>query len=308
HLNIRNFMTFEELEIPTLKRVNLIAGKNNAGKTALLDAIRVLKARRINAVINNILAAREVFVPGDSNCYIHLFNRKGVGSEQVEINESIIEIINFGSEDMNFAYYAKGGSEEEAILLDPNVVSTPLDDLIHVPYQANNENLLRFWGNIDLTPKEDDVLQMLKETVQPNLVKFNISDQVRVRLKDTNSPVLLGTLGDGVRRILHIALSLANAQNNILLIDEIEMGLHYSAMEKLWQMIFKYAHAWDIQVFATTHSQDAIRSFHYVASEEQYLEEAEYIRLQVNRKGEHEAVIYDGQRLKDSIQLELEIR
>jgi len=54
HLHIKNFMCFKELEIPTLKRVNLIAGKNNSGKTTLLDAVRILKSDGDNAVINNI--------------------------------------------------------------------------------------------------------------------------------------------------------------------------------------------------------------------------------------------------------------
>ncbi|MEL6733609.1 MAG: hypothetical protein AAFP83_20915, partial [Bacteroidota bacterium] len=62
------------------------------------------------------------------------------------------------------------------------------------------------------------------------------------------------------------------------------------------------------QVFATTHSQDAIRTFHYVASQEKYTDEAEFIRLQMGRIGKHEAIIYDGDRLKDSLNLELEIR
>jgi len=103
-------------------------------------------------------------------------------------------------------------------------------------------------------------------------------------------------------------LSLANAKNSILLIDELELGLHYSALEKLWNMIFKYAQKWNIQVFATTHSQDVLRTFHYVADDEKYINDAQYIRLQVNRKGENEAILFDGERLRESLELQLEIR
>ena len=37
--NIKNFRCFNDLEFKPLERVNLIAGKNNVGKTALLEAI-----------------------------------------------------------------------------------------------------------------------------------------------------------------------------------------------------------------------------------------------------------------------------
>ena len=42
HLKIRNFRIFKALEIDRLGRINLIAGKNNAGKTSLLEAVFLL--------------------------------------------------------------------------------------------------------------------------------------------------------------------------------------------------------------------------------------------------------------------------
>src|SRR2546428_2648487 len=41
-LKIENFRRFEKLEFTRLKRVNLIAGKNNTGKTAVLEALLML--------------------------------------------------------------------------------------------------------------------------------------------------------------------------------------------------------------------------------------------------------------------------
>ena len=40
-IEIENFKTFDKLKIDGLKRVNLISGKNNLGKTAVLEAIRL---------------------------------------------------------------------------------------------------------------------------------------------------------------------------------------------------------------------------------------------------------------------------
>ena len=41
-LQIRNFRGFNALEIDQLSGINLIAGKNNSGKTSLLEAISLL--------------------------------------------------------------------------------------------------------------------------------------------------------------------------------------------------------------------------------------------------------------------------
>lgn len=41
-LRIHNYRLFRELDIRRLSRVNVVAGRNNAGKTALLEAVFLL--------------------------------------------------------------------------------------------------------------------------------------------------------------------------------------------------------------------------------------------------------------------------
>ena len=41
-ISIQNFRCFEDFSIDSLDHVNLIAGKNNLGKTALLEAVFLL--------------------------------------------------------------------------------------------------------------------------------------------------------------------------------------------------------------------------------------------------------------------------
>lgn len=68
-------------------------------------------------------------------------------------------------------------------------------------------------------------------------------------------------MGDGINRILNLTLALVNSDGGFLLIDECENGLHHSVQDKLWEIIFEIAEKLDIQVFATTHSNDSINSF-----------------------------------------------
>ena len=74
-------------------------------------------------------------------------------------------------------------------------------------------------------------------------------------------------MGDGVRRVLSIVLAIANASGGVVLIDEIENGLHYSAQKHLWQAVAAAARRLDVQIFATTHSWELIRSAHEAFSE-----------------------------------------
>ena len=61
-------------------------------------------------------------------------------------------------------------------------------------------------------------------------------------------------------RMLGLALALAKAKGGVLLVDEIDTGLHYSVMENMWRMVSERAAALAVQVFATTHSRDCYES------------------------------------------------
>ena len=51
-LKIRNYRIFKELKIDQLRRINLIAGSNNSGKTSLLEAIFLLAGGRAELWLN----------------------------------------------------------------------------------------------------------------------------------------------------------------------------------------------------------------------------------------------------------------
>ena len=49
-------------------------------------------------------------------------------------------------------------------------------------------------------------------------------------------------------------------ENSLVLIDEFENGLHYSVQHQLWKVINDLSTKLNVQVFATTHSMDTLRS------------------------------------------------
>jgi AAA15 family ATPase/GTPase len=65
--------------------------------------------------------------------------------------------------------------------------------------------------------------------------------------KISGEKVPFKSMGDGINRILHIILSMVNAQDGYLLIDEFENGLHYSVQEQVWKVIFSLAKSLNVQ-------------------------------------------------------------
>lgn len=64
--------------------------------------------------------------------------------------------------------------------------------------------------------------------------------------------------GDGIKKILFILNKLFGAPDSILLIDEIETGLHKKYYELLFPVVFELAKKLNIQLFIATHSIEAI--------------------------------------------------
>lgn len=310
-LAIGNYRLFQSLQLEGLKRVNLIAGKNNTGKTALLEALRILAAEGDNTVINHILKQRGEFTLARSSSYDGLFNRMALDNDKPYAKIKLDGLtINKNTGDHRDTQYQVIGPGDRKTDLGANITPDhPNDKAIYVPFMGNDFPLEELWENIVLTELEDDVVKILQQTVEPTLLRLDVKEnQTKVRLKDIPNPIPLQSLGDGVQRILILALALVNAKSRMLLIDEFEAGLHHSIQEKVWELVFEYAKQWDIQVFATTHSEDTLRAFYYVASRPENKEEAFFLRLQFSREGKIEAVPYPTDRLESAMELNFEIR
>lgn len=171
----------------------------------------------------------------------------------------------------------------------------------------------RYWDNVALTPLEDDVVQSLKivnEGIQRiTLVAAQDASKERtflVKISDSPSPLSLGSLGDGIQRIMGIILSIANSEDGVVCVDEIENGIHYSIQPKLWELVFDIAHRLNVQIFATTHSWDCIESFAHAARK---TPEQDGTLVRLERKGDKvQAVCIPEDILELATQQRIEVR
>jgi AAA15 family ATPase/GTPase len=170
------------------------------------------------------------------------------------------------------------------------------------------DEIFRLFENIQLTPAEELVNQAL-QVIEPKCERIAgkpTHNRFEVKLSDQDQPIPLGSMGDGMSRILRLALGLANAKGGVLLIDEIDTGLHFMAMTGMWKMLWEACNKLDIQIFATTHSRDCWESLAEVA--EWAGVQDDEILLHRIEQGKKSSVIFDAQQISIAMEERLEVR
>ena len=77
---------------------------------------------------------------------------------------------------------------------------------------------------------------------------------------DDGERLPLNSLGHGFVRLLRILLGFHAAAGGIVLLDEVEDGLHHRVFSSFWCAVRRMATELDAQVFAVTHSMECIRT------------------------------------------------
>ncbi|TMQ28158.1 MAG: ATP-binding protein, partial [Deltaproteobacteria bacterium] len=153
------------------------------------------------------------------------------------------------------------------------------------------KQLARLWANVVLTPGEQRTIDALR-LIEPQIERIAISESdgtiAKVLLRGADGPVPLGTLGEGVSRILTLALHLALTQHGFLLIDEIENGLHWSVMPKVWRFVV------ETEGLAELHRTNPSLAAHVAVH-----------RLEAGRET---SVRFDAGRIAEYVEMELEAR
>lgn len=68
----------------------------------------------------------------------------------------------------------------------------------------------------------------------------------------------LATYGDGIKKVLSLANGIIEASGGVLLIDEIDTSVHYKYYADIFGFLIKAAAKFNVQLFITTHSEEAI--------------------------------------------------
>lgn len=308
HFSVKNFRCFRELSLPALERVNLIAGKNNSGKTALLEAIHlhchpsgcdlavnIHKARGfVNPVQDVEGIVRWLFWQRQApesetqsfddqgitrTVTMWLLDPNGARERFPELEKTLASSFPMAVGKANQPrIILRYQQHESASALPQFSIAVPAQDgffwvSANIPWKVSSvylasgspssEKDVENFVALETSKRQMEILPPL-QLLEPRLEKLALvpfAGQL-VLLADIGLPRLipLSLMGEGMRRVLSLVLAIANSPGGLVLIDEIENGLHHSVMVKVWQAVAKAAHRADAQVFATTHSYECIQA------------------------------------------------
>ena len=369
-LELTNYRGFERYRLSGLARVNLLVGRNNSGKTSILEAVNLLDVADDPRILNRIAFDRgEVSSVWDdkgrgedfTNVF-HLFHgHEPKLGESLAISSDgrgirlLLDDPNNGLGATDFAIsYRNPGPRSKLIApasqirfaLDikshpstgerlfwfvtegGSLVEGPIPGFRRAPWRRNAvsqfinagslgvESMREMWDTVNLEGNPADVISAM-QILEPSLdgLFFLTSEKsarddakggILVAVDGRSRRVPLGSYGEGMRRLLALSLALACARGSILLVDEIDTGLHYSIMGDLWQLVVEMARRYDVQVFATTHSLDCIRGLAWLC--EHHPELGQDVSLQKIETVLEEAVAFDARSIRIAAEQDIEVR
>lgn len=131
------------------------------------------------------------------------------------------------------------------------------------------DEVATLFGEYVLTEEEQRIVSAL-QIIEPSIERLALAvGDVRyglerggifIRCSGQRQRIPIGSMGDGIWRMLALTLALVSTRGGILLVDEIDTGLHFSVMTKMWKLVIETAQRLDVQVFATSHSRDCYES------------------------------------------------
>lgn len=316
-IHIQGFKGFKDTLITPLRKVNLILGGQNVGKTSLLEAVIFATGDIVNANAPGALSRLpQIFRPCEGEGDAQRFWKSIVGTEQnpldiyvaasfktKSINENYDDIVATHS----MAGYKQHYLQDKSVKIKLSIYGlNPVDwfaevapaygftneiyikrDKIPQPFPAfptKAAEQVELYGRLVTGRKKKEIVRLLKN-IEPRLESIDAvapDGEHRIYVELSNDDVLrpLSQLGHGFTRLFELYAGLAVTESKLALIDEIENGIHYSALPILFQGVMELAESNGVQSLITTHSWECIRAAYKIFAEADKLQDFQLIRLE----------------------------
>ena len=272
-----------------LRRINLIAGVNNAGKTSVLEAVHLLSHQNDETALLNTMRWRgkwggqpdpnwladqlppHIRVSGsfdeiENNAAEVVVQRKDDADERIGDQASFLKRYLIESR------YGSWAQSTDVALFSDRPHRAHFDGRhwlcrcsLTSPFVANRMDALvkAHDAAVDVGTKTM-VIDFIRENIDSRITSIDFLDTQRRFLAnhlDFERAPDLASFGDGLWRVFEIGLLLASVRGGVLLIDEFESAIHPQLLSDFTRTVQQLAVDLDVQVFLSTHSKEALDAF-----------------------------------------------
>ena len=288
-LYIENFKCFNKIKIDDIKKINFLIGKNNSGKTTILETLMlILSESRINVIENiktisrfkeNKTEIKTLFYNFDYNNNIN-FNYNKYDNTSYNINISPILKDNKIPKDDNIelnynTIINNDDTIEEKKLNIPNINNTiymmnkKIDNIgnreeTYIQSSIEYHTLTAYLIEILKSKNEEPIIEMLS-FFNKNIKAINVlNNDIYINIEGMNELVILNLMGEGLKKYLSIILPIAANKNNLILADDIASSLDNETAKYLFKSILNLSRNNDMQILLKINNYETLKLLHEI--------------------------------------------
>ena len=340
-IEIERFRGIASASINGFRQINLFFGKNNCGKSSLLECLflasgvsnpllpihvnlmRGYNKTRLNDLkldFYNLDSTYPIHIRLDNDetrdLKINLFEQK---RNNVSINAddaNILSNVEEGEYGLNFDFEINGKPFESQLRFGSakstdatrNVSSQYVESLrcIYLSPKYDFNASIQGLKNILQNKDEHFIVEGLK-IIEPRVKDFIFTDKEMLVDVGLSKRIPVNMMGDGARKIVSLLTAIYDCKDGALLVDEISNGFHHSVMCNLWKVLINASIRNNTQLFITTHDTDSIKGLRDAALDK-YNDIVAAFKLLKTSEDELKSYHYSLESLDYSINQEIEVR
>lgn len=292
-----HYRGIDGLSLPALTRANLVTGVNGVGKTALLEAMWLFIGRHNPALLwsaNVQRSNKPVLNPVARLSHDRLELHGVENGSHHELRTTFDKVADIarpanidGASEANLMQLPITGRIDT--YLDRKLAEGKIGGLQRTPWgivqhqipkprtprpgtviegtkfqiETSQEYLQRYSDMVREGHKEDftnAINMMLPKVRGMEILTDGMGNSYLSALTSNGVQLPLSDLGGGIVRLSRLLLSCFASRDGMLLVDEIENGMHHSMLDDIWTFARRWMHEWNVQLVATTHSDECINA------------------------------------------------
>ena len=285
-ISIQSFKGIKDLKLEDLKSINILVGDNNSKKTTVLEAVELFErpydfishikrvSRKYNIKNIRYNKIKEMFYNCDleNEININLNMKEKSNTLSIKGKEEQLVYIDSDNEgkindfDRTILRY-EFNNEPKVFIMNDNQESFVRPkkqlELLNIGYMMpidtyiNDSSIEAIDKVIQKGEKQRliDILKIFDKDIVD--INFTLDREIYITTKNKAS-MSMSSFGDGFKKAIILISKVIEAENGILLIDEIETGIHKDIISDIFKEIIKNSKLYNTQVIATTHSLEAI--------------------------------------------------